>query len=109
MKILVANHWLKKLGGSETFTYTLIGELVKQGHDVSYFTTQHGVVTGSIEKDYGVKYSQSGSYDLILASHNEYVRVDYPNLPWNNPETGAALELVGRICGHIKRGGTSPA
>lgn len=75
MKILVSNHWLKKLGGSETFTYTLIGELVRQGHDVEYFTAKHGLVSGSIEIDFGVKFSTHGDYDLILCSHN--TMVDY--------------------------------
>jgi glycosyltransferase involved in cell wall biosynthesis len=73
MKILVANHWLKKLGGSETFTYTLIGELVRQGHDVSYFTWERGKVSQAIEKDFKVSHQDSGSYDLILCSHNTTV------------------------------------
>lgn len=69
MKILVTNHWLKKLGGSETFTYTLIAELVRQGHQVDYFTFIKGIVSNRIEKDLGVRFSEEGIYDLILASH----------------------------------------
>lgn len=74
MKILVANHWLKKLGGSETFTYTLIGELVRIGHEVSYYTGQKGVVSSAIEKDLKVPFASSGAFDLILCSHNTMVR-----------------------------------
>lgn len=74
MRILIANHWLKKLGGSETFTYTLIGEMVRQGHQVNYYTSQKGVVSRAIEKDFKVPFADSGAFDLILCSHNTMVQ-----------------------------------
>jgi glycosyltransferase involved in cell wall biosynthesis len=80
MKILVANHWLWKLGGSETFTYTLISELVRLGHDVSYYTNVHGVVSQAIEVDFKVPFVRSGSFDLILASHNTMVKYCRENM-----------------------------
>lgn len=84
MKILVANHWLKKLGGSETFTYTLIGELVRSGHEVKYVTMEKGQVSDAIEKDFKVKpLSNEKDFDLVLCSHNTMVelckqRIDAP-------------------------------
>jgi glycosyltransferase involved in cell wall biosynthesis len=75
MKILVTNHWLKKLGGSETFTYALIAALKKAGHDVDLFTNQPGMVSDRITTDLKVYLKRlKDSYDLILASHNTCVR-----------------------------------
>ena len=73
MNILITNHWLKRLGGSETFTYTLIGELVRQGHEVDLFTNVPGKVSKRIEKDFGVTQRLQDSYDLILANHHTTV------------------------------------
>lgn len=73
MKILVANHWLEKIGGSETFTYTLAGELVRQGHQVDLFTFRPGMVSERIRKDFGVGMKLGSKYDLILANHNTCV------------------------------------
>jgi glycosyltransferase involved in cell wall biosynthesis len=82
MKILVTNHWLKKLGGSETFTYTLIAALKKAGHEVDLFTHQPGMVSDRIATDFHV-YSEKlkDSYDLILANHNTCVRSVYDKGP----------------------------
>ena len=82
MNILVTNHWLKKLGGSETFTYTLIAALKKAGHDVDLFTNQPGLVSDRIATDLKV-YSKrlKDSYDLILANHNTCVRSVYDRGP----------------------------
>jgi glycosyltransferase involved in cell wall biosynthesis len=75
MKILITNHWLKKLGGSETFTYTLVKAAKEFGCDVDLFTNQPGMVSERIEKDFGVKNVKiANSYDLILANHNTCVK-----------------------------------
>ncbi|MFT4800823.1 MAG: glycosyltransferase involved in cell wall biosynthesis [Flavobacteriaceae bacterium] len=72
--ILVANNHLSNVGGSETFTYSLIEELVhRKEFDVEYFTFQKGVVSERIEKELGVKFRSKKTYDLILASHNTCV------------------------------------
>jgi glycosyltransferase involved in cell wall biosynthesis len=73
VRILVTNHWLRKLGGSETFTYTLAGELVRQGHDVDLFTMAAGEVSNRIKKDFGIPTRVRESYDLILANHHTTV------------------------------------
>jgi glycosyltransferase involved in cell wall biosynthesis len=74
MKILVANHWLKKIGGSETFTYALAVELRNQGHDVDFYTFEEGIVSQRL-KAQGIKLRVQESYDLVLASH--YTCVNY--------------------------------
>lgn len=73
MRILVTNHWLKKLGGSETFTYTLIGELIRLGHDVDFWTLHEGLVSETIQRDYRIVKRLRGCYDVILANHNTTV------------------------------------
>lgn len=75
MNILVSNRNLGMTGGSETFTYTLIGELVKQGHSVEYFCFKRGLVASKIEKDFGVGFMSKTKYDIILANH--YKTVEY--------------------------------
>ena len=77
MKILVANNHLSQLGGSETFTYTLIEELVSRGYDVEYFTFEFGIVSEKIEKVLKVSFKSKNKYDLILANHNTCVRKLY--------------------------------
>ncbi len=82
MNILVTNHWLKKLGGSEMFTYTLIAALKKAGHDVDLFTNQPGMVSDRIASDLKVYFKRlQDSYDLILANHNTCVRSVYDRGP----------------------------
>ena len=66
MKILVANRHLQSIGGSETFTYTLIMELKRMGYELEYFTLYKGIVSKKIEES-GVQFSTQVNYDLILA------------------------------------------
>lgn len=73
MKILYTNHWLTGLGGSETFAYTFIEELVKNGHKVDLFTCIPGLISNKIRKDFGVRIRIQNSYDVIFASHNTTV------------------------------------
>lgn len=78
MKVLVATNHLKALGGSETFTYTLIEELVKRKDlNVEYFTFEKGLVSDKIEQKLGVNFCSKKKYDLILASHNTCVEKLY--------------------------------
>lgn len=74
MKILVANHSLKQAGGTETFTYTLIGELKKRKHEIEYFCFEKGEYSDRIEQDYGISFKRSEKYDLILANHHTTVK-----------------------------------
>lgn len=74
LDILVATNHLKNLGGSETFTFTLIEEL-RNREDVyiEYFTFQKGLASKKIE-ELGIPFfSNKKEYDLILANHNTTV------------------------------------
>lgn len=73
MNILVTNNQLNNLGGSETFTFTIIEELVNLGHQVEYFTFQKGYVSGMIESKLLVSFMSKPKYDLIFANHNTTV------------------------------------
>lgn len=74
LSILVANHQLNKIGGSETFTYALISAMKKKGMEVDYFTFVKGLVSEKIEQELEVQYMAKKKYDLILASHTTCVK-----------------------------------
>ena len=77
-KILVATSHLNRLGGSVTFTYTLIEELKERSNiDVEYFTFEKGIVSDRIENELGVNFKSRNNYDLILANHNTIVEKLY--------------------------------
>lgn len=71
--ILIANNQLLQTGGSETYTYTIIKELLVRGFDVEYFTFMKGDFSSRMEKEIGVKFQSKKRYDLILANHNTCV------------------------------------
>ena len=73
ISILVANNHLVNPGGSETFTYTLIKELIRREFDVEYFTLIKGYFSNRMESELGVKFKRKKTYDLILANHNTCV------------------------------------
>lgn len=73
MNILVANNSLKKVGGTESFSYTLIEELILRGYQVEYFTFKKGIYSEFIEKNLGVQFMSRKKYHLILANHNTCV------------------------------------
>jgi glycosyltransferase involved in cell wall biosynthesis len=77
LNILVANNSLDRLGGSETFTFSLIKSLVSKGHLVEYFTFNLGSVSNSIENELKVKFMSKKTYDLILANHKTCVSFLY--------------------------------
>ncbi len=72
MKILVGCNTMKGVGGTETFTYALIQELIKNQHDVDYFTLSSGLTSDKLEEE-GVKFMTSLNYDLIIASQHKVV------------------------------------
>lgn len=76
MNILVANNHLEKTGGTENYTYTIITELLRLGHNVEYFTFDRGYISDIIES-LGVKFKSKNSYDLILANHTSTIKVLY--------------------------------
>lgn len=71
--ILVANNHLVQVGGSETFTYTMIKELLSREFDVEYFALVRGDFSKKLEKELNVKFKSKKKYDLILANHNTCV------------------------------------
>ncbi|MEL0643540.1 UDP-glycosyltransferase [Olleya sp. Ti.3.14] len=71
--ILVANNHLEGIGGTETFTFTLIEALLKKHYVVEYFTFKKGEASNKIEKNLGVNFMSKSKYDLILANHNTCV------------------------------------
>lgn len=76
MKILITNHWLKKLGGSETFTYTLVKAAKEYGAEVDLFTFQPGLVSEKIISEFGTGAPGIAThYDLILANHGTTVKL----------------------------------
>lgn len=80
MKILVGNHAFNAPGGSETYAYALIAELVKLGHEVEGIcigTT--GLVSSEINKlGVPVHFSPENfdrTFDLVLASHSTSINL----------------------------------
>lgn len=69
ISILVATNRLVELGGSETFTITLISALQLLGYSVDYFTLTKGDLAVRLEKEYKVNFLSRKKYDLILANH----------------------------------------
>jgi glycosyltransferase involved in cell wall biosynthesis len=74
MKILVTNNHLDRLGGSETFTYTLAKELSERGHDVDVFSFHLGTMSDLISEFCHVTKDLKCTYDLILINHNTCLR-----------------------------------
>ncbi len=72
MKILLTTNYLDGLGGSETFTYTMAMEFVKQGHHVHVFSFTRGLVSNKLQTL--MVNSPDNEYDLILVNHNSCLR-----------------------------------
>lgn len=73
ISILVASNQLIQSGGTETYTYAIIKELLRRGFDVEYFTFKKGGFSDRMENEIGVKFKSKKEYDLILANHNSCV------------------------------------
>ena len=73
MKILITNHWLEKVGGSESFTHTLVKAAKEFGAEVDLFTFRPGKISQKIFEDFGVNNQVKGNYDLVLANHHTTV------------------------------------
>jgi len=66
MKVLFCTNHLDRLGGSETFSYTMVTTLRKMGHEVDVFTLMPGMVSDALG---GAKQTLDTRYDLILVNH----------------------------------------
>ncbi len=116
--VLVANKNLNIVGGSETFTYYFIKELVSRGFEVQYFAFKRGLVSSKIEKDLGVKFMDKSSYDVIFSNHNKCVRHlsskgliiqtchgIYPKLEQPSRFADAHVAITEEVLTHIKSKG----
>jgi len=75
LNILVTNVHMNMLGGSETYTYTLIRELQSRGHKVDLWTNKAGYVSDILRDEYGcIVNNVKPEYDLILISHYPMAR-----------------------------------
>jgi glycosyltransferase involved in cell wall biosynthesis len=73
MNILLTNISLAKPGGSETFTYTMVKELIRRGHNVYVFTFRKGLVYDKIINELKANVMLDMKYDLILANHTSCI------------------------------------
>jgi len=81
MKILLANNKLRYLGGTETYSYAMAGELKRLGHDVDAFSFRNGLISERMKKDFGIRIvtkkeiiAGSQKYDVIFANHSTTVK-----------------------------------
>lgn len=72
MKILITNHHLAQMGGTETWVMTMVEELAKE-HEVGVYTLNKGYVSDLL-KDY--LDDKPAGYDLALINHNTCANVD---------------------------------
>ncbi len=66
MSVLVTNNYLQYLGGSETFTYTLVKEIQRREGDVDVFTFHRS----DIFKELPFVTKLKEEYDIIFVNHN---------------------------------------
>lgn len=64
MRILLSNHSLFRLGGSETWVKTMFDELTRRGHEVHVYTPIHQLYPEI------PPWTSSGRYDLGILNHN---------------------------------------
>ena len=89
MKILLTNHHLALLGGTETASYTLALALRDAGHEVSVATVEPGAVSEALEKEGFELTVELGGwrgrpFDIIHAHHNAMAltaRYHFPRTP----------------------------
>ena len=64
-RVLLATNHLDRLGGSETWTYTMAKEFERRGWKVEVFTLQNGEMADRLP----IVETPTGEYDLILINH----------------------------------------
>lgn len=68
MRILITNLYLNDFCGSECWCYSIASELIRRGYGVYAYTPNKGEFFKEFEK-LGVKFADSGRFDLILDNH----------------------------------------
>lgn len=101
MKILIGQNHLDTLGGSETFTYTLIKGMLELGHEVELLCglpNRIGIMSNKIKQDFDINVNVlKGEYDLCLMSHQSSVRALY-NMMNQHPELKINPDNIYQIC-----------
>jgi len=70
VRVLLANHALVRIGGTETWTYEMAKALKDQGRDVTVYTFLHGPFSEQIEAlDVPVISEPTGAYDVAFINH----------------------------------------
>lgn len=114
-KILVATDRLTSIGGSETFTYTLLEELISyKNYTIEYFTFKKGFMAAKIENNLKVPFFTNSHYDLIFANHNTCVNFlsgkgfiiqtchgIYPKLEQPNKSADAFVAISQEVQNHL--------
>jgi len=126
MNILVSNHTFGDIpGGSETYAYTFIKELVRQGHRVNAFCTRPVGKMAKLVNKLGVPVHRARphkkEYDAIFASHTSTIKLlkqagvkgfyvqtchgIYPELEQPYPGMDAYVAITKEVQDHLKRKG----
>lgn len=75
MKILIGQNHLHTIGGSETYTYTLVEELVRRGHHVDLVCNVPGTVSEIMKQNFKIRVNYvEREYDYCFLNHNTVVR-----------------------------------
>ena len=80
MKILLSNHALKDVGGTEKWTYAMAEELTRRGHDVGVFTFMIGTTSDKLQSFCRVhtQVPDVDEYDVLLSNHNTTLGILQP-------------------------------
>jgi len=70
MKILLTNHSLAGVGGTEKWTYAVAKELSEMGHEVSVYAMMLGITSDKMDFAEVVHEVWETDFDLILSNHN---------------------------------------
>lgn len=118
----MGNNRLGKPGGSETFTYALVSELVSRGHKVECVALRKdGVVSKNIKHlDVPIHHNEiKGKFDLALLSHKTSIELSkkvkafkiqtchgiYPELEQPVPNMDAYVAISEEVKSHLKSKG----
>lgn len=75
MKILVGQNHMNTIGGSETYTYTLVEELVRRGHHVDLVCNIPGSVSDIMKEKFKIRVNALyPQYDYCFLNHITIVR-----------------------------------
>jgi hypothetical protein len=77
LKILITNHHLSSLAGSELLTFELAQESIKQGHEVSVFTLFPGKISEKITDELGVRVFNPNTVHCLEASQIDVIHAHH--------------------------------